>query len=344
MRFPATMIFVLLFPSLFGNAFAAGKAVEVIVEAVSRQTIDSRIEALGTLKANESIQVTSNITKKITKINFDDGQRINKGDVLVELASTEEQALLNEARFNSDDAHKQYLRVKSMLASNAASQSLLDQRLSEYEAFRARYLAIESRLDELKLSAPFRGVVGLRHVSVGALVTPGDIITTLIDDSKMKLDFSVPAIHLRSLRIGLPITAKSGALGGKSFTGVISGIDNQIDPVTRSIKVRALLPNEQLDLKSGMLMRVDLYADQREVLVISESALVPLGSNNFVFVIQNENSTTLAERRPVTIGQRLHGEVEILSGLNENEQIITHGVQKIRAGQEVMIQLEVKAQ
>jgi len=319
----------------------ADKPVEVIVQAASTKSLTTTIEALGTLRANESITLTSNDTKKVTRINFEDGQRVQKGQVLVEMTSREESALLEEARFNADEAKKQLDRVQELAKRGAASQSLLDQRVREYESARARYNATESRLKDLVLLAPFSGVVGLREVSVGALVSPGDQITTLNDDSKMKLDFTVPAVYLRSLSVGLPIVAKSRDLGNKVFEGEVFSIDNQIDEVTRSIKVRALLDNKEHELKQGMLMLVDLKAASRDALIISESALVPLGSNNFVFVLNEADGTV--ERRQITIGERLTGSVEVLSGLSAGDKLVTHGLQKIRPGQKVKVLAEEKS-
>ena len=318
----------------------ADKAVEVIVQAASIKSLTTSIEALGTLRANESISLTSNETKKITRINFEDGQRVNKGQVLVEMTSREESALLEEARFNADEAKKQLDRVRQLAKSGAAAQSLLDQRIREYEAARARYNATESRLKDLILLAPFSGIVGLREVSVGALVSPGDQITTLNDDSVMKLDFTVPAIYLRSLSLNLPIVARSRDLDGREFIGTVYSIDNQIDEITRSIKVRALLDNKNHELKQGMLMLVDLRAGARDAVVVSESALVPLGSNNFVFVVVEEQGKTIVQRRQVTIGERLAGSVEILKGVDAGDKLVTHGLQKVRPGQAVKITAE----
>lgn len=322
---------------------SADKSVEVIVQAASTKSLTTTIEALGTLRANESISLTSNETKKVTRINFEDGQRVEKGQVLVEMTSREESALLEEARFNADEAKKQLDRVQELTKRGAASQSLLDQRVREFEAARARYNATESRLKDLVLLAPFSGVVGLREVSVGALVSPGDQITTLNDDSKMKLDFTVPAIYLRSLSVGLPIVAKSGDLGNKVFQGEVFSIDNQIDEVTRSIKVRALLDNKDHELKQGMLMLVDLKAASRDALVISESALVPLGSNNFVFVLKGVDGAFTVDRRQITIGERLTGSVEVVSGISAGDKLVTHGLQKIRPGQNVKVMAEEKS-
>lgn len=318
----------------------AGKPVEVIVQAAAHKDLNTNIEALGTLQANESIELTSNETKKITRINFEDGQRVTKGQVLVEMTSREESALLEEARFNADEAKKQLDRVQQLTTRGAAAQSLLDQRVREFEAARARYNATESRLKDLILLAPFSGVVGLREVSVGALVSPGDRITTINDDSVMKLDFTVPAVYLRSLARELPITAKSRDLDGKIFQGKVSSIDNRIDEITRSIKVRALIANPDHELKQGMLMLVDLKAGARTAVVISEAALVPLASNNFVFVIKDDEGKTIIERRQIQIGERLAGAVEVLKGIAAGEKVVTHGLQKIRPGQEVKILAE----
>ena len=345
MKLPRHLLSGLCVLACMSGAYAqppANSPVEVIVQPASLQNLTTSIEALGTLRANESITLTSNVTKKVTRINFEDGKRVNKGDILVETTSLEESALLQEARFNTDEAKKQLDRVSALVKNDAASESLLDQRVREYESARARYNATESRLKDLVILAPFSGVVGLRNVSVGALVSPGDQITTLNDDSKMKLDFTVPAVYLRSLVVGLPIVAESSDLGGKVFQGEVFSIDNQIDEVTRAIKVRALLDNKNHELKQGMLMKVDLKSSARDAVVISEAALVPLGSNNFVFLLKKEQKGFVVERKPVVIGERIAGAVEIKSGLAVGDKVVTHGLQKIRAGQQVKVLSEEK--
>lgn len=340
-----TLLFIGLFNCFVTSMLAIAqndRAVDVIVQKVAASKIQTPIEAIGNLRANESIVLTANVSKKITHINFNDGQRVEQGHILVEMTSHEERALLTEARVNAEEAKKQWERVDSLVKSGAASQALLDQRLREYEAARARYGALESRLKDLLLQAPFAGVVGLRQTSVGALVSPGEIITTLNDDSKMKLDFTVPSVYLNSLAIGLDVKAKTRDLGDKELYGKVASIDNQIDPVTRAIKVRALLDNTNHELKQGMLMEVKLQTRERDALVISESALMPLASNNFVFVVKTEGDLTIVERRKIEIGERLVGIVEVLSGLTANELLVTHGVQKLRNGQSIKILSEEK--
>lgn len=320
------------------------KPLDVIVQSVALRDLQNNIEALGNLRAYESTVITAKTTKTVTHIHFDDGQRVNKGTVLVEMTNAEESALMDEARLTATEAKKQLERNEALAKTGAVSPSLLDQRTREYQAAQARYLAVQARLKDLIITAPFSGVVGLRDISVGSLVTPGQVITTLNDDSKMKLDFSVPAVYLRSLKVGLPIEAQSYDLGNKIFKGKIFSIDNQIDESTRSIKVRAILDNPNHELKQGLLITVVVRADVRKSLVLSEAALVPMGSNNFVFVLQPNKDTRVspwvAEKRQIQIGQRYKGLVEVVGGLKEGEKVVTHGLQKIHVGQALNIMAE----
>lgn len=320
------------------------KPLDVIVQPALSRDLQNNIEALGNLRAKESTVITAKTSQTVINIHFDDGQRVNKGDVLVEMMNTEEAALMDEARLTAQEARKQLDRTQSLAETGAVSPSLLDQLTSEYTTARARFNALESRFKDTTIKAPFSGVVGIRNVSVGSLIAPGQTLTTLIDDNKMKLDFTVPSIYVRSLRKGLPIEAQSNDLGNKVFKGEVFSIDNQIDEVTRSIKVRAILENPNHELKQGLLMTVVLHADSRKGLIINEAALVPMGSDNFVFVLtQHKNAGApqwIAERREIEIGQRYEGQVEVLSGLVEGEKVVTHGLQKIHAGQAVNILAE----
>lgn len=317
---------------------------DVIVQSATVRELQNNIEALGNLRAYESTLITAKTTKTVTHIRFEDGERVNKGAVLVEMTNAEETALMDEARLTADEAKKQLERTQSLSKTGAISASLLDERTRDYQTAYARFLSVQARLKDLIITAPFSGVVGLRTVSEGSLITPGQTITTLNDDSKMKLDFTVPAIYLRNLKIGLPIEAQSSDLGNKKFKGKIFSLDNQIDEATRSIKVRAILDNPTHELQQGLLMTVIVRADIRKALVLSEASLVPMGSNNFVFVLQPDKKTSaapwIAEKRQIYIGQRYKGLVEVEKGLQEGEKVVTHGLQKIRAGQIVTIMAE----
>jgi membrane fusion protein (multidrug efflux system) len=163
---------------------------------------------------------------------------VKKGDVLVEMLSAQEEALLIEARSTLNEARLQYNRVIGLSKTGAVANATLDQNLRNYETAKARVAAIESQLNDLVITAPFDGIIGLRNISVGALVRPGDLITTIDDDSMMKLDFTVPSNFLPALKRGTPIVARTRAFAGDEFTGEISSIGSRIDPATRSITVR----------------------------------------------------------------------------------------------------------
>lgn len=314
------------------TARAAPPAV-IVAEAKPEPMVD-RIEALGTLRANESVALTASVTETVTAIHFDDGDRVAAGDILVEMTSAEERAQLAETRAMLEEALRQYQRLQALAKQGTASRSLLDERRRESETARARLAAIESRLADRLIKAPFGGVVGLRNLSLGALVKPGDLITTLDDDSVMKLEFSIPSTYLESLQPGLTVVAKARAFGNREFRGTVRSIDSRVDPVTRSILVRALVPNPDRTLKPGMLMQVDLLRNPRDALMIPETALIPLGRVQYVLTV---DQASRVERREVRIGTRRPGAVEVVQGIAPGEKLITHGTQQVRDGQQVSI-------
>ncbi|MEJ2691970.1 MAG: efflux RND transporter periplasmic adaptor subunit [Candidatus Thiodiazotropha sp.] len=263
-------------------------APQVIVAEVRQTEFLDRIEALGTLKANESVLLTANVTESVTVIHFDDGQRVEKGAMLLEMTSSEEHAQLEEAQANLEEAKRQYKRVRRLESQGIEAQSLLDQRRRELDTAHARLAAIDSRLSDRLIRAPFAGVLGLRNISVGALVEAGDTITTLDDDSVMKLEFAVPSVYLPSLQPGLPIRARTRAYGERVFAGEVKVVDSRVDPINRSVLVRAMLPNSERLLKPGMLMTVELLNNRRQSLVIPESALMPKGREHFVMRLVGE--------------------------------------------------------
>jgi len=213
-------------------------------------------------------------------------------------------------------------------------QSLLDERKRDLDTAHALLVAIESRLADRLVKAPFAGVLGLRNISPGALVEPGDLIATLDDDSVMKLDFAVPSVFLTDLEPGLGIEAKARAYGDQVFKGEIGSIDSRVDPVTRSIQVRALIPNPERTLKPGVLMQVELLRNPRDALVVPESALLQRGTEHYVMRVGEGGQV---KRRRVEVGGRRPGETEILEGLALGDQVVTHGNDKVRPGQRVEI-------
>jgi membrane fusion protein (multidrug efflux system) len=178
------------------------------------------------------------------------------------------------------------------------------------------------------IRAPFDGRVGLRRVSVGALVSPGAVITTLDDTSTMKVDFDVPEVFLSVLKSGLAVVATSAAYPGESFDGSIESVDSRVDPVTRSVKVRAKLPNPDGKLRAGMFLTVLVTREPLPGLVVAEQALVPERGKVYVFVLVDGK----IQRREVAVGRRVPGQVEITRGVTEGERVVVEGTQKIRDG------------
>lgn len=336
-RIVATFLFTLAATLTLAAPGQAQKSTPVIVAEAKIETLQDRIEVLGTLRANETVEITATITDTITVIHFDDGQRVAAGDILIEMTSVEEHAQLEEEQSNVAEARKQFERLAPLVKKGAASQTLLDQRERELATAQARFKAIESRLQDRLILAPFSGVVGLRNISPGALVEPGDVITTLDDVSVMKLDFTVSTVHLAALKSGATIQARSPAFKEQVFSGTVKSINSRIDPVSRSILARAVIDNPDGKLKPGLLMTVELLNNKREGVVIPEEALIPSGRANYVMVVDQSGSPAKALRRNVEIGLRLFGSVEVIEGLEAGELVITHGNSRIRPGQEVAI-------
>jgi membrane fusion protein, multidrug efflux system len=317
--------------------FAAPPPPGILVQPVVEDSFVDRIEALGTLKANESVDLTAKVTETIVELNFVDGARVKKGDVLARMVSVEEEALLTEASSTAMEARKQFDRARQLAQQGASSQSQLDEARRVAETARARVIAIQSRIQDLTIVAPFDGIVGLRDVSVGALVQPGDLIATIDDDSVMKLDFTIPSTFLEAVEPGARIVATARAFDKEPFEGEISSISSRVDPVTRTVTVRAMIPNPERRLKPGLLMTVELLAAPRKALVVPEEALIPMGRKNFVLVVSGDGDDAVAERREVEIGGRREGEVEMVSGLSAGERVVTHGTLKVAGGGPVRV-------
>ncbi len=336
-----TFVVMLAMLSIGAVAYAEGKKpkpVPVRVEPVKVVDFHDRIEAIGTLRAKDSVAVTATVTDIVSAIHFDDGQRVEKGQILVEMVAAEERALLSEIESIVAESKSQYERTKGLAKRKLTAETVLDERRRLYQTSKARLLAMNARMADRTIRAPFSGVVGLRNISVGALVEPGTLIVDIADDSTMKLDFSVPSTFIEALVPGLPIEAQTRGLGAQKFYGKVTGIDNRIDQATRTIRVRALLPNEDRRLVPGLLMQIVLVKNQRRAKVIPEEAIVPVARESFVFVVDEATST--AKRRSIKVGQRRPGEIEVLDGLEAGELVVTHGALKLRPGAPVVINNE----
>lgn len=309
----------------------------VEVETVAPRHFADIIEAIGTARANESVLLTARVSETVQRVNFTDGQMVEKGAILVELTNAEEVALVREADANVLEAERQYERVSDLSKRGNVSQSTMDESVRALDAARSRLSAAEARTADRIIRAPFAGVLGLRSVSPGTLVSPGTQITTLDDVSIIKLDFQVPERFLSALALDQVIVTEAAAYADRSFTGIVRTIASRVDPVTRALTVRAEIPNEDGALKPGMLLTVDLISNERESLAVRDSAVLPVGDDHFVYVI---DADSVANMKQVKLGLRVGGFVEVLSGIEAGDRVVSSGTMRLRPGAKVQVKGE----
>jgi len=305
--------------------------IEVATAPTVVKPLGVEIESVGTARANEAVTVTSKTSNQITAIRFEEGSLVKAGQVLVELDSAEARASLAEAEAALADSERQYVRSRDLAASQALSASNLDQIEATLKGNRARVEAARARLADTVIRAGFNGRTGFRRVSIGSVVNTGTVITTLDDASIIKLDFTVPETYLFAVRLGLPVKAATSGLRGRTFEGKITNLDSRVDPVTRSMFVRAEIPNPDGALRPGMFMTVTIQGDVLEALVVPEAAIVPEQGRAYVFVV----ASNIAQRREVALGRRKPGEVEVTSGLQAGERVVVDGTQNLQDGAQV---------
>ena len=304
------------------------------VAAVSAHEFSDRYEAVGTATANEQVTVTAPVTERITQLGFSDGDYVRSGQVLAVLAQGQETASLASAAARAREAEQQLARISALRERGFATKSSLDAQLASVAAARAGASEARAVIADRVVRAPFSGYVSLRRISVGAVVSAGTEIVTVSDSSTIKLDFSVPETLLGAVRVGQPILARAAAFSETPIGGTISAIDPVIDPATRAVTVRALIPNRGGRLKPGMLLSVALQSRVRSAVAVPELALVREGDGRYVYTVGKDNK---AKRVSVSIGGRDGNLIEVTQGLNPGEKIVTEGVVKLSEGAKVRV-------
>jgi membrane fusion protein (multidrug efflux system) len=302
-----------------------------VTQRIELRPLVDEIEALGTARANESVEIRPRISSLITRIFFEEGQFVEQGDLLVELENSEIVAGLALAEASLSESRSLYNRSKELESTQAISASNLEALFAQVKVDEANVEAARAKLNHTRVRAPFSGRIGLRRVSPGSFVDTDTVITTLDDVSVIKLDFSVPETFVNVVRQGMNIIAHSLVFPDRDFNGTVASIDTRLDPVSRAVEVRAVIPNDDGLLKPGMFMTVDLQRDRGDVLLAPEQAIVPEGSRQYVFVV----SAGVAEKRQVQLGRRIPGYVVVSEGLSGGESVVTEGTHKIRDGAQV---------
>jgi len=312
---------------------AGGPVIPVVVAPARIEHLALEVEALGTARANESVDVTAKVSNLVTAIRFVEGQQVRKGSVLVELDGAQARADLSVAEAALTESTSQLKRSRELYTTKVLSDQQIEQIEATFAANQARVASARARLGDTVIRAPFDGRVGLRRVSVGSFVAPGAVITTLDDSSQIKLDFTVPEAAVAAMKPGLTLEATSVAFPGRTFAGKVASVDSRVDPGTRSVVVRAIVPNSDGLLKPGMFMNVRLARGAADLLVVPEETLVPEQGDVFVYVVQDGK----ASKRRIQTGQRRVGSVQVTEGLQSGELVVTEGTQKLRDGASVAV-------
>jgi len=289
----------------------------------------NRIEAVGTAYAREQVVLAAPVTERIVRLNFNDGAHVQAGQVIAELANGQEVATLADARARAREAEQQLVRLRELRSRGFATNASLDSQVAAAESARAQADQAQAMIGDRIIRAPFAGYVSLRRISPGAIVQAGTEIATIADLGEIKLDFEVPETMLSSLSDGQTIFATAAAYPQQRFSGKIASISPIVDPATRSVLVRARLPNPDHRLLPGMLMTVAVQAAPRQQLAVPELSVVSEGDSRYVYVIDAQSK---ARRVAVKTGTRMDGLVEITQGLKAGQRVVGEGVVKVSDG------------
>jgi len=303
----------------------------VTIGRVKQDQLYDVVEALGTAQANESVMITGKVTDTVRHVNFEDGDYVEKGSVLVELTSQEEEASLAEARANLDDAQNELRRQQDITNRGLGAARDFDVARSRAAAQEARLNTVVARLKDRLILAPFSGLLGFRQVSPGSLVGPQTAITSIDDISTIKLDFTVPETFLGTMVPNARVIAQSVSYPGRDFEGIVRTVGSRVDPVTRAVVVRAHIKNADRALRSGMLLTVQVVTSQHLALVVPEGSVFQIQNRAYVYRVEDQ----VAHQQQIEVGGRRFGVVEVLGGLKEGDMIVIEGIVKLRDGVKV---------
>lgn len=312
---------------------SAPPPVPVRTEQVQQQPYTEKTEATGTVVARESVTLTAKVSEMVERVHFESGQHVSRGAALVTLSGQQQQAALQAASANAHEAEQLYQRYAQLAEQQLIARAALDTQKASRDASRAQVAQIRAQLGERVIRAPFAGVLGIRQISPGALVTPGTVIATLDDISRVYVDFPLPEAQLARLAEGQRLTGTTAAWPGREFAGMVSTVSTRIDPASRAIMVRADFANPERALRPGMLVSIVLQQAERRALMVPEIAVTQVGRESFVWKVGEGNTV---QQSPVKTGQREAGRVEITQGLAVGERIVVEGVGKLRNGQSVV--------
>lgn len=304
----------------------APQAIPVEVALVENVSFPRGLSAIGTLRSDESIMVSAEVAGRIAKVNFEEGQPVKKGDVLIQLDDSVARAELAQAEANLSMAQSKFDRSQRLQTAGFVSKEAREDASIALQLQQATIELSKARLERMRISAPFDGVIGLRSVSVGEFVSPGQAIAPLEAVYVLKADFRLPERHVADVQTGQTLEVNVDAIPGRRFEGEVYAVSPLVEAAGRSILVRAKVKNKEGLLHPGMFARVQLITSKGDAMVVPETALVPSGQTQYVYRIKDGRVAQV----PVQLGERRGGLVEIVSGLEVGDQVTVSGMQRLR--------------
>ncbi len=311
----------------------AGRPTPVEAAPVRRQVMSSVVEAVGTTLAHQSVEIIPLAGGRVEEIGFRAGQMVDAGAVVARLDSDIERANLAQSEAELRKTALALERARVLRQKNIATKATVDDLTATMAAAEAEVARARRKLDDRTIRAPFAGALGISRVDRGARVTESTVITTLDDLSSVDIEFAVAEMLFATTKIGQAVEATAVAFPGRVFIGTVTEVDSRVNPLSRSFKIRAQVPNPDRELPVGMFMTLRMILASDEVLVVPEEAVVAESGTAFVFVLENDK----VKRRKVTVGRRELGVAEIVDGLEPGAVVITRGTGKLRDGMAVTV-------
>lgn len=320
-------------PAASASAGAAARPVTVEVARVEVAALTDDVQAVGSLRSRQGVMLRPEISGRIIRLNFRDGDRVKRGQLLVQLDDQLPQAQVKQSQAELSIARANHKRNQELLAQNFISQRTVDESAANLDVAEAKLALAQATAERLKIVAPFDGIAGIRNVNLGDYLKDGADIVNLEDIDTVYVDYRLPERFQTQVRPGQRALVELDALPGQRFEAVVQAVDPLIDANGRSIGIRGTIDNRKLLLRPGMFARVTTVFGQKErALVLPEEAIVPQGGRQFVIklVPGTDKEGLVSKRSEVKVGIRRPGKVEILQGLEEGESVVIAGHQRLQ--------------
>ena len=299
------------------------------------KTVSDKLDLPAKLLANETVQITTVVSEKIKKIHFKEGTFVKKNQLLIELVDEQEQAIKRQVSAELDEAELNLARADKLFSKGNISQTVLDNRKMLTKRLKARLDEIDATINDLRISAPFSGITSVRNFSQGSLIKPGEIITTIYDVSKLKIQAKVPEVFVNKISTNTNFLLTDPIDEKFKTEGIISIIDPLIDDETRTFKIIGLIDNKKLKLKPGLMVSLRFDFEKRESFFVRENAVFNQDNISYLYLVDSKDEI---KKKQVKVGSRIDGFIEILDGLNSFDLVVFEGINKIKEGSKVIIQ------